>query len=63
MHDLKPLRWEVVGWGGAVTASPPRRRWSVVIAWYDLWVGLFWDRERRRLYVLPLPCLGIVIQF
>jgi len=34
-----------------------------VCAWYDFWVGLFWDRSKRRLYVLPCPCLGIVIQF
>lgn len=32
-----------------------------IFAWYDLWVGAFYDREKRRLYVLPLPCLGIVI--
>lgn len=34
-----------------------------IFAWYDLWVGAFWDRERRRLYLLPLPCIGVVIQF
>lgn len=34
-----------------------------IFAWYDLWIGLFWDRTKRRLYVLPLPCIGIVIQF
>lgn len=34
-----------------------------VVAWYDLWVGLYWDRKQRRLYVLPLPCLGVVFDF
>ena len=34
-----------------------------IFAWYDLWVGAYWDRAGRRLYVLPLPCLGVVIQF
>jgi hypothetical protein len=34
-----------------------------MFAWYDIWIGAYWDRERRRLYVLPLPMLGIVIQF
>ena len=34
-----------------------------LFAWYDLWIGAYWDRQRRRLYVLPLPCVGVVIQF
>lgn len=34
-----------------------------IFAWYDLWIGFYWNREKRRLYVLPLPCIGVVIQF
>ncbi len=34
-----------------------------IFAWYDLWVGVFWDKAKRRLYVLPVPMLGVVIQF
>jgi hypothetical protein len=34
-----------------------------LFAWYDMWVGVFWDRKSRKLYVLPLPCLGFVIDF
>jgi hypothetical protein len=33
-----------------------------VLAWYDLWVGAFWDRAKRKLYILPLPCIGIVFE-
>ena len=33
-----------------------------IIAWYDMWVGMYWDRRLRRLYVLPLPCIGFVVQ-
>jgi hypothetical protein len=25
--------------------------------WYDGWVGYFWDRRTRILYVCPLPWL------
>lgn len=29
----------------------------------DLWIGAFWQRKSRKLYVLPLPCLGIVLHW
>ena len=38
-------------------------KFRFVLAWYDLWVGFFWDRGKRRLYVLPLPCVGFYIEF
>jgi hypothetical protein len=34
-----------------------------LFAWYDVWIGLFYDREKRRLFILPVPCLGIVVEF
>ena len=34
-----------------------------IFAWYDVWVGMFWDRKLRKLYILPIPCVGLVIQF
>lgn len=34
-----------------------------IFAWYDLWVGAFWDQGKRRLYIFPVPMFGVVIQF
>lgn len=31
--------------------------------WYDFWIGWYWDSAKRRLYVLPIPCFGTVIEF
>ena len=33
----------------------------VSFAWYDLWVGFYWDRKARALYCCPLPTLLIRI--
>lgn len=30
-------------------------------AWFDLWVGAYYDRKKRVLYVCPLPC--VVLSF
>lgn len=27
--------------------------------WYDLWIGAYWDRPQRILYVCPLPMVGV----
>ena len=34
-----------------------------IFAWYDLWIGAFYDQAKRRLYVFPIPCLGFYVQF
>lgn len=34
-----------------------------IFAWYDMWVGAFWDGQERRLYIFPVPMFGVVIQF
>ena len=34
-----------------------RIRCDFALLWYDLWVGLYIDREGRSIYVCPLPCV------
>lgn len=38
-------------------------RISFICKWYDGWVGYFWDKDRKWLYLLPIPCIGIVLKF
>lgn len=33
-----------------------------IFAWYDLWVGAFYDRAKRRLYIFPVPCFGFYVE-
>ena len=32
-------------------------------AWYDLWIGAYWDRKQRTLYICPLPMCVVSFQF
>ena len=34
-----------------------------IFAWYDLWMGVFIDRPKRKAYIFLLPTLGIVIEW
>lgn len=38
-------------------------RVDFVYAWFDFWIGLYWNREKKWLYILPIPCVGICIRF
>lgn len=35
---------------------------NVIFAWFDFWVGIFFDRAKRRVYIFPVPMFGVVIQ-
>lgn len=60
--DMPPLRLHP-----ELGARPSLRENGMTIeplfAWYDLWVGAFWDRAKRKLYIFPVPCFGVVITF
>lgn len=34
-------------------------RFKIIAAWYDLWIGIFVDRESQYLYFFPIPMIGI----
>jgi hypothetical protein len=35
---------------------------KIYFAWYDIWVGVFVDTKKRKIYICPLPCVVIEIQ-
>ena len=43
--------------------QPSGFRIRLMFAWYDMWIGAFYDRPRRRLYIFPVPCFGVRIEF
>lgn len=34
---------------------------KVSFAWYDAWIGFYWDRKQKALYVCPVPMIAIKI--
>lgn len=65
LSDAQATRPRSAGPDSGGNASSPRTGISLkpIFAWYDLWVGASWDAAKRRLYIFPVPMLGVVIQF
>jgi len=41
----------------------PFPRLSLRFAWFDCWIGWFWDRWRRHLYICAIPMLPLILRF
>jgi len=33
-----------------------------IFKWYDFWVGIFYDKNKKWIYILPIPMIGIIIK-
>lgn len=38
-------------------------RVNIIFAWYDFWIGAFYKRSERKLYICLIPMVAIVIVF
>lgn len=38
-------------------------RLTAFFRWYDLWIGSYWDKAGRALYVCPVQMFGVKVQF
>lgn len=38
-------------------------KFRVFWAWYDLWIGAYWDIGHRTLYICPLPTVVLRFEF
>jgi len=36
-------------------------RLKISFAWYDLWIGIFIDTNKKKLYICPIPTLLFTI--
>lgn len=35
---------------------------KLLFAWYDLWIGIFYDKKQNWIYILPIPMFGLIVK-
>lgn len=35
---------------------------SIKFIWYDLWIGVFIDTAKNKVYICPMPTIVIIIE-
>ena len=38
-------------------------RFGPIVSPADMWIGFYWSADASKLYFLPVPCLGVSLQF
>ena len=34
-----------------------------VVAWYDFWIGAYYDRKLHRVFMFPIPMVGFCVNY
>lgn len=42
----------------SISSRKPCWKITPMFAWYDAWIGVYIDRDKRKVYVFPFPCFG-----
>lgn len=53
------LAWLLVPDGGRVRTLWQRGRWALIFEPCDCWVGGYYNRETRRVYLILIPMLPV----
>ncbi len=39
------------------------KKFRLSFAWYDLWIGFFFDTKKKKIYICPMPMILITIKY